>query len=240
MKLSKRDVNLILGLLSFILLLSFIFFFYTPKNEQYKEEVASLDSTRVQFQKTKAVLQDLPTLEGNLEKYREKSAKKAAEVPTESNHLNENKLLITLEDLADRTQIDMELSKNILNPTPPVTPVASNPTGTNPDGTPITPATPEATPPADGTTTTPTDGTVTPATTPPPVAPPIEDGSYKFVLKGEYRSVMVFLFEIRNLEFPANVSNFEIKYNQKISNEKGFPLEATFTAKFEDQGGVIQ
>lgn len=251
MKLSKRDVNLILGLLSLLLLVAFIFFFYAPKYEAYQNELNALEPLRTGFKEVKIEVAKLPELKTNLEKYqvkvqeKEEKARKKAEEDAKNNvteGLNENQLIVTLEELADKTNVDMELKLPIGNPGQVLTDLTE------------TPAAPVGeTPPAEGTETPPADGTTPPAdgTTPPAgegevVIDPlplenVQDGSYGFKMKGEYRSLMIFLFELRNLEYPATISKFEVKYNEQDSKELGFPLEATFNAVFEDgQGGVVQ
>lgn len=55
---------------------------------------------------------------------------------------------------------------------------------------------------------------------------------YTFNIRGEYRSIMVFLFELRNLENPATISNFELVYNEGEGTTNIFPLSAKFTATF--------
>lgn len=248
MKLSKRDVNLILGILSLLLLVAFIFFFYAPKHEAYKDEVAQLEPLRTGFKNVKIETAKLPELKENLEKYQEKvrekedRERKKAEEDAKNNvteGLNENQLIVTLEKLADKTNVDMELKLPIGTPgqvltdpsETPVAPVGETPPAEEADPAVETPAAEGETPPAG-------EGEVV---IPPLPLESVQNNSYGFKMKGEYRSLMIFLFELRNLEYPATISKFEVKYNEQDSKELGFPLEATFEAVFEDgQGGVNQ
>lgn len=249
MKLSKRDVNLILGILSLLLLVSFIFFFYAPKHKMYQSEAAQLEPLRSDFKKVKAETAKLPELEENLKKYQEKVnakeelARKKAEEDAKNNvhaGLNTNQLIITLEELADKANVDMELKLPIDSSGEVLTDMTTDPAIAEPapetPPVPETPETPET--PAEAGDAPAEDGE---AVIDPPPMDGMQDNSYGFRLKGEYRSLMIFLFELRNLEYPATISKFEVKYNEENSKELGFPLEATFSAVFEEgQGGGMQ
>lgn len=262
MKLSKRDVNLILGIISLVIIVAFIFLVYMPKYKDYQTEMDKIQPNRTYYQQAKSLIQNLPQLEENLKSYQDKKDTKQV-----TKSLNENQLFITLEELADANQIDMFFQKASSQPTQtaPATGQATDPNATAggngtpangttdpnaangqaaPATTPTTPANGQATDPnaAGGTNGTPANGTPSNGTPDPNAAngqaPTVAGANtYTMAIKGEYRSIMVFLFELRNLEFPATISQFKLVYNQNPSKDNGFPLEATFVVSFADKGG---
>lgn len=239
MKLSKRDVNLILGIISLVIIVAFIFLVYMPKYKDYQTEMDKIQPNRTYYQQAKSLIQNLPQLEENLKSYQDKKDTKQV-----TKSLNENQLFITLEELADANQIDMFFQKASSQPTQtaPATGQATDPNATaGANGTPAngqgTPATTPATTPTTP-ATTPANGQAADPNTANGQVPTVAGANtYTMAIKGEYRSIMVFLFELRNLEFPATISQFKLVYNQNPSKDNGFPLEATFVVSFADKGG---
>lgn len=60
-------------------------------------------------------------------------------------------------------------------------------------------------------------------------------------IHGEYRSIIMFLFKLQNLEYKNSISNFALNYFETAKGDhpiaKEFPLEATFSITFHKNGG---
>lgn len=232
MKLSKRDVNLILGVLSLLLIVAFIFLVYTPKYKDYQERLQSLEPYHQRLSEGKVAVEKLPKLVETLNKYEEQRVQKNEEVK----EFVETDFFATIEELADQSNIDLSsfttASATVTTPETPVAPATTPSPNTEPKS--VTNGTAPTTP------TTPTDQTSTPATAPPATPDTGSGFSYKVSVKGEYRALMVFIFELRNLEFPATIKGFNLKYNEGTAKEDGFPLQAEFTISFDAGGGANQ
>lgn len=287
LSLSKREVNLILGVISLLVLVSYIFFFYMPKNEDYKKRMETFELLSSQSKQIRDVNSDLQKLQENKSLY-EAELNKIRPIPNQPNtpqledNVDHNSLIVTLEEIADRSQIDMVMRTPYENASSAISTPVNGETGTvNPDGT-ISQAIDQtnqelqnggiaqnvgggATNQAanelgvEGTTLggnptndpagDPNNPTGSANTVPLQGMPNVEnqvpqqtnDGSYQFNILGEYRSIMIFLFELRNLEYKGVITNFEIKHNPaEGSKEIGFPLSATFNVKFSAKEGGVE
>lgn len=229
MKLSKRDVNLILGVLSLLLIVAFIFLVYTPKYQKYQTELEKLTPYQQRLSEGKIAIENLPKLEETLNAYEAQRAKKE-----EVKEFVETDFFATIEELAEQTNVDLStFATASATPSPATTtpstetPAPTTPAPTQPNGADVTSGTTTPTTPPNG------DATVAPTST------PQSSGGYAYSvgIKGEYRAIMVFLFELRNLEFPATIKGLQMKYNDGKSKTSGFPLQATFTISFDGLGG---
>lgn len=284
--LGKREVNLILGIISLGVLVSYIFFFYMPKNEDYQKRLATSETLITQSNQITNLSADLQKLEENRTRYQEELDKirpsfenPAPSIPQVEENVDHNSLIITLEEIADRNQIDMTMKTpfengstgsnggNNSNPNGMIDQanqnlqnggiannigtgdanqvanelgVQSNSLGEQVNnGNEVGGSSNPNTVPLQGNPNDPMNnmngmnGMVgTPST---------NDGTYQFNVLGEYRSIMIFLFELRNLEYQGSISNFELKYNtEESTKEGGFPLNATFNVKFSSNKGGVE
>lgn len=253
LKLSKRDVNLILGFLSLIILVSYIFVSYKPKHDIFVEKESAY---HFMLEEERKIVNQTPNIK-KLEEVRMQYQTKINEKEMQSSNseaVKENELIVTLEEVAEKTQIDMKVVLPIENLGVQTSITGQESTTTPPvDGSGVDTNNGEPISPNEGlvenanSLSAQTDPNKIPLNANPITqenavqnTEPVDDGTYTFSIRGEYRSIMVFLFELRNLEYPASVDNFELIYNQGDSKEIGFPLEATFTARFQDKGGVTQ
>lgn len=215
MKITSRDINLIIGIFALIILISFIFLGFKPKYEIYQELKSDIDPYRQKYEEAKMLVQEVPEYEEYVKQFEEQRQKLEEIIPYE---VSDTETLATIEYIAEETKIDLKTLKEVgdggdqegQGNTPEG---QQNPQGQNGEGQ--------------------NQGQQPQGQT--------SSLSYELEIRGEYRSIMMFLFKIQNLEKIVDVQDFVLQHNQGYNADKdpdsSYPLSAKFKLVFLSKNG---
>ena len=219
MRLSKKDVNLIFAVLSLIIISIFFIGSYLPSHKEvsYKEDQV-LEMTNF-YSDAVRLLDRVDDANQYAEIYAERMQRLRDISPEE---VDQAIILYIIEQLSKDTNIDLKT----IRPTSitPNFPSSNEDNNDNDEGS----NNEEGSSNESGSTeehgSNPSGGDIT----------------YEIEIRGEYRSVMVFMHKVQNLISILRVDNFVITYNEEARTKEkhqSFPLEARFNITFFSQEG---
>lgn len=235
MNLSKKDVNLIFAIISLLIISSFFVLFYLPTNKEIAHKENQIKKMDNYYTEALRLLSKVENSNEYAQIYAERMQKLQEISPDE---IDEAIILYTIEQLAHDTNIDIHTIKSSII-------YVDNEESEN---------TEEATEEKENKNEEQKDSEETnkqkeqqdDQQNQNPIQNTQEKGNitYDIRIRGEYRSIMVFMHKLQNLMSILKVDNFVITYNTKaeqgLKNHEEFPLEARFDITFFNKGGVAQ
>lgn len=260
MKFSKRDVNLIFGFISLLVISVFFIRSYIPIHKEISFKENQVSKMRTFYNKASDLIKDVPEPQDFSAEYNKKLEDLKSVLPEV---INDADIYTTIEYIAKETKVDLQtlqpLGSNFgLSQSDPNTNIDPNVTANQNDAT--TPNTVTETNTENTSDTTPAQNNTNesdgnseenPENIPPMVENNTGNSVYEIKIRGEYRSIMMFMYRLQNLSLMSKVENFQLGYNQDIYSSgvfneeqyedkyKGFPLQASFNITFFSKGGGI-
>jgi len=249
MNLSKKDVNLIFAIISLLIISSFFVLFYLPTNKEIAHKENQIKKMDNYYTEALRLLSKVENSNEYAQIYAERMQKLQELSPDQ---IDESVILYTIEQIAEDTNIDLHTIKSSVTYSEGENKESTNNSGENKESTNNSGENKEenkkdnksdntSDKKEDSQNTTQSEQQIQNMN---PNNQQQGNITYSIRIRGEYRSIMVFMHKLQNLMAILKVDNFVITYNTKaeqgIKNHEGFPLEASFNITFFSKGGVTQ
>lgn len=239
MNLSKKDVNLIFAIISLLIISSFFVLFYLPTNKEIAHKENQIKKMDNYYTEALRLLSKVENSNEYAQIYAERMQKLQELSPDQ---IDESAILYTIEQIAEDTNIDLHTIKSSVTYSEGENKESPNNLGGNKEENKKDNKSENTSDKKeDSQNTTQSEQQIQNMN---PNNQQQGNITYSIRIRGEYRSIMVFMHKLQNLMAILKVDNFVITYNTKaeqgIKNHEEFPLEASFNITFFSKGGVTQ